>query len=448
MKTRLTKYPLSLIACLFTILCFSCVVPTKQPSYFDSHPEVLKKQYTADEINILEKNFEANPLQYSQAVGDMLLYRMHQKSPEFAREFAQTPEIADGVNTQEAKAIASIYDLIKPIEITEDLYEKKGLDSDVHKIIMEWEGNKESDWSGWFLGLGNTPYSTGKVLSAEPIGFEQGDEINYDSLKRYADLKWKSVSREGDPEGIIFELQSPMHKELTFYINGKQLKLTPVDLLKKDLVFDDKDGLDGKLTIKNGYQTNLTPELFAIRDMVLAGEGDYRYSAPLQALLWGYMDGKFKERENPLKDYQGALEFVKPIWGRMEGERWDNVIEVALRMSPELIHYYINEKYVYNWVIGSWRSNQTIFKNKAGACYEVGALGMRMLRLSGHDAKHYWDTEVVSTPDGAPYGHSIISVKVGDRICIPIDFTQSGNQPYRCLDKETFNRRYIPYYRF
>ncbi|NQS88347.1 hypothetical protein HQ584_00945 [Patescibacteria group bacterium] len=357
---------------------------------------MLKKQYTADEIARIKQGFNANPLQYSQAAGDMLLWRMHQKSPEFALEFVQTPEIADGINAQEAKAMGSIYDLIKPIEITKGLYEKKESDSNVHKIIMEWEGNKESDWSGWFLGLGNTNYSSGKIVTANPINFEAEDVINQEYLRRYQDLKWKSLSGKGDTDGISFNLQSPMHKELTFYINGKQLKLTPVDLLKKDLVFDDKDGLDGKLTIKNGYQSNLTPELFAIREMVLAGEGEHRYSSPLQALLWGYMDGKFKEGDNPLENYQGALEFVKPIWGEMEGERWRTFEVVAERLNyPELVEFYLKTFFSYDGsLLASHMSTrwdllaltpEQVFNKREGVCIDAANFACSLLHRAGYE---------------------------------------------------------------
>ncbi|NQS88346.1 hypothetical protein HQ584_00940, partial [Patescibacteria group bacterium] len=349
--------------------------------------DVLKKSYTAGEIASIEQGFKANPLKYSQAMGDLILWRMHHKSPEFALEFAQTPEIADGINAQEAKAMNSILQLIKPIEIPKDLYEKKESNSNVHKIIMEWKGNKESDWNGRFLDLGNINYLSGKILTAEPINFEAEDVIDQEYLKRFEDLKWKSVSREGDTDGIIFNLQAPIHKEVIFYINSKELKFTPADLLKKDLVFDEKDGLDGKLTIKNGYQNSLTPELFAIRDMVLAGEGEYRYSSPLQALLWDFMDGKFKEGDNPFKDYKGLVEFVKPIWGWMEGERWRDFDTVTSRLNrPELVDYYTKNRFTYKFYLSPVGSASAAFSEKGGNCVQIEAFQRYCLNKGGYSA--------------------------------------------------------------
>ena len=102
-----------------------------------------------------------------------------------------------------------------------------------------------------------------------------------------------------------------------------------------------------------GSETNIVPELYAIREMVLAGEGEHRYSSLMEALLWGYMDGKFKEGDNPLKDYIGPVEFVKTIWGDMEGERWDEFDEVARRVnSLRLFNYWVvnsNHKCNTSW---------------------------------------------------------------------------------------------------
>lgn len=159
MKLRQIKYLLPLTACLFTLLFLSCAVPTRQPSYFDKHPNVLKKQYTTDEIAALEKNLEANPLQYSQAVGDLLLWQMHQKSPEFALEFAQTPEIADGIDAQEVKAMRSIYGLVEGITISSNLFKQRAYDEKgVHYFTLEWKGNTEtkSDFEDLFLAIDNT----------------------------------------------------------------------------------------------------------------------------------------------------------------------------------------------------------------------------------------------------------------------------------------------------
>ena len=85
---------------IVTALAFAagCATATKQPSLYDTQPDLLTKQYTLGEIKAIEQNFNANPLQYSQQLGNLLLWQMHQKSPQFALEFAQTPELNDGIN--------------------------------------------------------------------------------------------------------------------------------------------------------------------------------------------------------------------------------------------------------------------------------------------------------------------------------------------------------------
>jgi len=103
---------------------FGCATATKQPSIFQTNPSLLTKQYTPDQITTIQQNFETNPAQYSQELGDLLLWQMHQKSPEFALEFAQTPELNDGIDQKEASAMMSIYNLIKDLDIPPDLFTK------------------------------------------------------------------------------------------------------------------------------------------------------------------------------------------------------------------------------------------------------------------------------------------------------------------------------------
>jgi len=71
------------------LLLYNCTA-TNRLSYFDKNPALLIKKYTSPEIKEIKNNFEANPLQYSQQMGDLLLWQMYQKSPEFALEIAHT----------------------------------------------------------------------------------------------------------------------------------------------------------------------------------------------------------------------------------------------------------------------------------------------------------------------------------------------------------------------
>ena len=96
-----------------------------------------------------------------------------------------------------------------------------------------------------------------------------------------------------------------LYGEVLIYEDGQQLSITPAEILAQPKVFDRNQGINGKITISNGHGNKLTPELYALKDLVLAGEGDHKFSAPLQALFWGYLDGKYNERDNPISSYQG-----------------------------------------------------------------------------------------------------------------------------------------------
>lgn len=271
--------------------------------------------------------------------------------------------------------------------------------------MMEWSADKKSDWSGRFLNVDGTSYPSGKVLDAKPIGFEQGKvEIDKEYLKKYADLKWKSLINPGDTDGIIFTLEDyPMYGKFSFSINGKELSFTLAQILVKPLVFDEMYGLEGKLVIKNASENRLTPELFALKDMVLTGKGNHRFSAPLQALLWGYMDGRFKENDNPLENYMDALEFVKPIWGNMKGPRWEKASEIISRLnSPELIEYYIKKKIKYEYYHGRFKSPSGVVTSKGANCEDTSEFVVHCLRQAGYQA----NTLIVRSSID-PKGHTI-----------------------------------------
>lgn len=373
-------------------LAAGCATATKQPSLYDTQPDLLAKQYSPDEIKAIEQNFKVNPLQYSQQLGNLLLWQMHQKSQQFALEFAQTPELNDGVNAKEVKAMTSIYNLIKDLKIPRDLFEGKDMPLGTHKIIMEWRGNSnvKGDWSGFFLHMGYSQdmyhsKNAGKVFSAEPLKLEEGEDyINLEG----GNLDWKSYSSKGDTDGIIVALTFPKDGVLTSSINNKLVIVKRSELLSKNqLYFNEKDGLEGTLIIKNASETNLTPESYAVRDMVLAGEGDYKFSAPLQALLWGYMDGKFKEGDNPLKNYQDTLEFVKTIWGEMEGDRWDKFDEVADRLNTlELFKYWVIHNLTYcDPMVGYTKSARKTFSDKCGDCSDMVEFARVVLGKAGYN---------------------------------------------------------------
>jgi len=291
LRIRLKSFPfflLPLLAVMAVNIAGCANTVSTQPTFFDTLPELFTKKYSSAEITAVRQNFKIDPPQYSQALGEMLLWQMNKKSPETAKEFARIPDLNDGIDSKEAKAIISICNLIKDLNIPLDFFEAKPGESAFHS--------------------------------------------------------------------------------------------------------DDKTGL--------------TPELFALREMILVGKGDQKYSALLQALLWGYMDGYFQQDNNPLKNYQGALKFVKPIWGSMEGPRWEKFEDVVRRLNTsELINYYERKNFTYefydsgNWVGSIFVSGarpSLIFEKKQGNCDAYSTFTEECLRRAGYET---W-IKITDIPEG------------------------------------------------
>lgn len=217
-------------------LAVSACGPTIKPNYLKGRETLLKRVLTEEELKTLKKNFDQNPEQYTQELFNSSLAKMHQICAPFAKEYAQTPEINDGINPAEAKATWNIYNALnntakKSEGIPADLFEEKeSLDGYVHKIIMEWQGrsNKGNKKDLWAFIIGNPSkdrvadggkvLNTGAVLNIESIGFEQGEDEAYleDGI-----LKGKCWANSKDSDGIIVTISHPKDKPMLFYFNKK-----------------------------------------------------------------------------------------------------------------------------------------------------------------------------------------------------------------------------------
>jgi hypothetical protein len=60
---------------VFVSFFSGCIITRKQPSIFDTQPDLVTKQYTLDEIKVISHNFDANPLKYSQQLTNLLEQR-------------------------------------------------------------------------------------------------------------------------------------------------------------------------------------------------------------------------------------------------------------------------------------------------------------------------------------------------------------------------------------
>ena len=403
---------------VLAIIVIGCTTAPKQPSFYDTPPGFSKKQYTPEEETTITQNFEEYPEIHSEKYGELVLWKMHQKSPEFAEEFAQVPDLNDSISSKEARGMRSIYDLIKGLQITSALFKEKHPPSGRKEtIVMEWEGNttEKKDWTGWFYQS-----LTARILDAEPIDFEAGeDEFDFKIVEGYGYLKWKSMSGLGDIDGVRFTVDADVDNEALFLsINGVTQKFRKIDLSKKgQLIFDEKDELDGTLNVRKYYIPRLNSELYAVKEMVLAGKADYRFSAPLQALLWGYMEGKFAEDDRPFANYKDNVEFVRPIWGDMKGSRWENFDEVAGRVNtPRLFDYWLNHTIDYAHPrVGYTKPAEKTFADKWGDCSDVAELGKVFLGRAGYNVKK------ICTPN-----HVMGYIKKDGLYWVVIDFKKPG----------------------
>jgi len=198
----------------------------------------------------------------------------------------------------------------------------------------------------------------------------------------------QSKFNDYDSDGVIIYLNFPEYKKISLNINREVLSFSLADVFAKGkLVFGEKDGLKGTLTIQNAYKTNLSPEFLMLRDMVSAGEGEYRSSSLIQAWLRGCIDGKFKEGYEALEKYKRPVEFVKPIWGEMKGERWKDFDAVTSRLNlPELVDYWERNNLSYEYYRGFVKSESEVFKSKSANCVDITEFTIYCLNKAGYEA--------------------------------------------------------------
>ena len=445
LRNSLRKY----LLCLSLLILFiGCTITTTNVVKREKWNKVFQNSLTQDQIELLEKNYKKNPAQYSQAMGEYILTKMYRKCPEFGSEFAQVPELNDGISPEEVEALIKIYKVLEPILIPPNLLEHKEIEDGVtYTIHLEWSG--EGDFSGKFLQLGHIGkpqgiYSTGIVLDAKPLGFEDGDKIDKEYLATENNLRWESKVSGTDVDGIEVTVKIfPKHEKfMIFFRKGSFITFKPEELSAGLLVYGQEEKLTGSLNIKLPTPPDVaSSEVNGLMQMVRAGEGDHKFSAPLQALLWGYLDGYFPENYTPFVRYPGHLEFVKPIWGSMDSVRWKNYDEVTKRLNyPQLLHYYINSKMKYICIRHTHHSPTEVFEQKWGDCDDLAEFGEYILKKAGYKT---FLNEMYSEAGG----HFISGILLSDgRYQIIIDFGPSGNkmhQPSKSVPGWSF-----PSYRF
>ena len=175
-------------------------------------------------------------------------------------------------------------------------------------------------------------------------------------------------------------------------VNKEVLSFSLTDVFEKDkLVFGEKDGLKGTLTIQNADKTNLPSEVLTLRNMVLAGEGDARCSSALRAWL-KYRIDDFKEGDNPLNNYEGLVKFVMPIIHSFKGTKKDNFSYIVGWLNdPRLVDQYTRDYFSYHFygLLPIGTPPDYLYRHKRGPCYAWALFIDHCLYESGHESYIY-----------------------------------------------------------
>lgn len=362
---------------LFSIILSSCS-PSLQPSVLDTNPELFSRTYTPQNINEITEAYKNNPLT-SQEYGNLVLWKIHEKSPEFAYEMAKQSDIMDGISPKEADALESILEIIEPIEFTPDFYRK--LDDGINKVLLTVENPTKRDlsYNGEFF---RKFASFGTIVQAQPMSFEESDSIDHVFEGDNNSLKWKMILPPGDSDSILLHIQYPNDGNMIISTDLGNLSFFQ-DELKKEIEIGHLLNYGLSLTLKDVNMEGIDPVKYAVRDMVLYG-GENHASSLMDSLLFGYASGHFKKGENPLKEYSDAKAFLKPVWDQMWGTKWKDVEDVSHSVNTiDLFRFWANTYMRYEMDVGTVKTPNQIMKRRLGDCDDMVRLGIAILRPNG-----------------------------------------------------------------
>ncbi len=358
------------VACMAILA--SCIGPTKTISVLDKQPDLFSKNYSSQNIAIIKQGFKQNPIKFSDQMGKLVLWQFHQKDPELGIQFAKLPDLNDKMNPKEVEALISAYDMISPIKLIPGLFDQKEEDLSVNAIelVFKNEGDKE------FKHIGNIEFaagyyaSNGQFKSFNIKNTESNDVFKKEGFGHYGTIKWDTITEPGDTDVLKISLIYAGLLPTYIYSSGKKASFTQTELAEKAPILL-KYG-NASLLIRPTSKSDLPQELFAIKDMVKAGSGSYRYSAPLEALLWGYIDGKFKKSDNIFNNYTDHVSFTMLIWGDMKGERWQDFSKTSSRFNTlQLIHHITKVKISYDFYRGSRKTKNMVFEERSANCVDT-----------------------------------------------------------------------------
>ena len=398
--------PIRRILLIVVALAFAGCAATKQPSLYDAQPDLLTKQYTPDEIAAVKQNFDANPLQYSQELGNLMLWKINAKNNTFGRQLAELPDLNDGIDISDVKVLKTIDEYTEDVNFPPDFasnakLEKRDLSevlkevSDYH-VLVKWSSEQENYSHGIITIIDHNNNLTLKEVN--PKSFEEGDSIvninaPFNAKTSNAMIRINSLTSKDDEDYIELKFSASNNHSLQVGSHGRY-----------DL------GDESKIVYLSSTSENAKKysKVEILVDLTLDGlkHDEYRYSPSLEAFYWFIKDGKFNP-ESFNEIYKGSFDFTKMVWGDMEGERWDEFDEVTSRLNlPELLDYYEQQNLSYQYYIGPLKSPKSVFKSRIANCvdnsyfvvhclgkagYKVGTIRVKSGSLEGHRISYYKD---------------------------------------------------------
>lgn len=318
-----------------------------------------------------------------------LFIKLYQKNQLLAKELGKIPEFQNEVSSLEVKALEGIVKSAKDINFLGDFGKNQRdihLGQLQHNILISWGYNGEKlAWNGYFpIGTQGHRRGTVFVLGAQPYEFETEDRIKNENIYPRVLVKWESQAGAGDIDGILTTIDAKKDEELTL-----QLRMDFSTFKIEDLYSEDLNLYDGQVKIRliRSTVSENDSKVKILEDMVLLGIGK-KYSPLLQALIWGFEDGIFNDK-NPLNNYEGHMALIEKTWGNMKEPRWDNPTEVIQRLSsscPQLISHYTANRIGYTRYQGDKKSNWQVIKSGIANCVDTSDLEVECLRNLGYPA--------------------------------------------------------------
>lgn len=360
---------------------------SRVPSLADGHPALFTRAYQAAEAEAIKDRFGTDPTAGAEAYGQYQLARLHRIWPALAEEYAQVPELADGFDDKEARAFAMVVDMVERVNPPAELIARTGAGDGTVRLMVEWEG--EGNWNGRIISAGDGGSFPGRVVEAKGVNLEPGESVTVER----GTAVWTSNTTGGDHDGMLLTLVYPLTEPLYAAFGGQEYGGSLNSALSQGVTLRRKGDGSGWVRFYNGGLHSPASQAEALADMIAAGEGGQRFSASLQALLWGYMDGTFKAGSKPLEHYRSGRRFVQQFYYPMRGPRWDDADVVVKRVGsdPDILAYYERHAFRYKFdtkavfLGGGPAGNDPleIFRKKAGNCVDYMAFTVYALSANG-----------------------------------------------------------------